>query len=47
MKRPYVRRGQSAKLAPKGGVPVVETPVSAGQMAREPVVVIFEPLEGR
>lgn len=41
------KRTQSAKLAPKAGVPVVETPASAGQTEREPVVVIFVPLEGR
>lgn len=38
---------QSAKLEPNDGVPVVETPASDGQMAREPVAVILEPLEGR
>ncbi|GGX49129.1 hypothetical protein GCM10010321_77470 [Streptomyces chartreusis] len=38
---------QSAKLAPKYGLPVVETPELLGAMEREPVAVIFEPLEGR
>ncbi|GGV05264.1 hypothetical protein GCM10010260_48000 [Streptomyces filipinensis] len=38
---------QSAKLAPKYGVPVVETPEVLGETMREPVVVIFLPSEGR
>lgn len=39
--------GQSAKLAPKNGVPVVETPEVLGESVREPDVTIFVPSEGR
>lgn len=38
---------QSAKLALKAGLPVVETPDVLGETVRAPVVVIFVPLEGR
>jgi hypothetical protein len=34
-------------LAPKCGVPVVETPEVLGEIVRDPVVTIFVPLEGR
>ncbi|GGX13562.1 hypothetical protein GCM10010297_38850 [Streptomyces malachitofuscus] len=38
--------GQSAKLEPKYGVPVLEMPEVLGEMKREPLVVIFVPLDG-
>ncbi|GHE10619.1 hypothetical protein GCM10010339_67410 [Streptomyces alanosinicus] len=44
---PPVPPVQSAKLAPKYGVPVVETPEVLGETVREPVVVILVPSEGR